>query len=239
MKTILLLFCSIQSTLDFQSMDASGTDQIIVHKTTDFTPTGDGKSQYWEKVPWTNIRQRSHLNTGMETKIKALYSDKGVYFLFHCQDTELNASFNKDGERLWLEDVFEIFIWPDPSQEIYFEYELSPLNYELPLMVIKFDGELHRWQVWYFEDRRKIIHKTTVQGGPKETNANILSWMGEIFIPFETLYPMSQKKPTPGTHWKANFTRMDYQNNKSIHWSWQELPNSFHEINKFGTILFQ
>ncbi|MFD2101507.1 carbohydrate-binding family 9-like protein [Flagellimonas iocasae] len=214
-------------------------DQIKAYKTSDFKPTGDGKSSNWNKAKWVTITQRSHMDTPLQTKVKVLYSETGIYFLFHCEDPKLNASITEDGAHLWLEDVVEVFIWPDTTKEIYFEYELSPLNQELPLMVMNFGGKPHRWQAWYHEDDRNIVHGTSVQGGEKESSANIESWMGEFFIPYALLSPMIQAPPNSGTQWRTNFNRMDYLDEKEIYWSWQDLPGSFHEITRFGTLLFE
>ncbi|MEZ4810675.1 MAG: carbohydrate-binding family 9-like protein [Allomuricauda sp.] len=239
MKTLLLLFGCISSIYGCHPKDSTDMDQIIAYKTSDFEPTGDGSSTNWNKADWVTILQRSHLDTPMETKVKVLYSETGIYFLFHCKDPKLKASITEDGKHLWLEDVVEVFIWPDTAKEVYFEYELSPLNYELPLMVMNFEGKPHRWQAWYFEDDRTIAHETSVQGGLKESNADIESWTGEFFIPYSLLSPMGQVPPKSGTQWRTNFTRMDYFNEKEIYWSWQDLPGSFHEIKRFGTLLFE
>ena len=40
-----------------------------------------------------------------------------------------------------LFDVFEVFLWTDEKQPIYFEYEISPLGYELPILVPNFGGK--------------------------------------------------------------------------------------------------
>lgn len=213
-------------------------DSISINKTTDFDITGKGTSNNWKAANWVKIEQRAHLNIYMETKVKVLYSETGIYFLFYNKDPKLNASIKENGKHLWTEDVIEVFLWPDPSKEVYFEYELSPLNYELPLMVMNFDGKPHRWQAWSFEDDRKIQHKTSVQGGNKVNGASIESWTAEFFIPYSLFLPMQRTLPKSGTKWRVNFNRMDYLDKKEIYWSWQDLPDSFHEINRFGMMIF-
>ena len=211
---------------------------IDINKTVDFDIHGDGTSKPWKNTHWISIKQRSHLSLSMETKVKILYSDSGIYFLFFNEDSRLDASIEEDGKHLWTEDVIEVFLWPDTSKEIYFEYELSPLNYELPLMVINLNNKPHRWQAWSFEDNRQIEHKTEIQGGTKKSGASIESWTAEFFIPYSLLEPMIKIAPKSGTNWKVNFNRMDYLNGNEIYWSWKDLPGSFHEINRFGTMHF-
>jgi len=41
-----------------------------------------------------------------------------------------------------------------------------------------------------------------------------------------------------GTRWRANFYRIDYDNNVS-EWSWQPTRTNFHDYERFGTLLFQ
>jgi hypothetical protein len=38
---------------------------------------------------------------------------------------------------------------------------------------------------------------------------------------------------------RANFYRMDYDDGKKTSWDWAPVGPSFHEFQKFGTLLFQ
>ena len=239
MRISLLFFFLLLITYGYSQNKTSSMEAIHINKTADFNISGEGNSNNWKTADWVKIEQRAHLDIPMETKVKVLYSATGVYFLFHNKDSKLDASLENNGLHLWTEDVVEVFLWPDTSKEVYFEYELSPLNYELPLMVMNFDGKPHRWQVWNYEDDRVIQHKTAVQGGKKKSGANIKSWTAEFFIPYTLLSPMTQEIPKTGTEWRVNFNRMDYLDKKEIYWSWQDLPGSFHEINRFGTMIFK
>jgi hypothetical protein len=238
MKKYLLILFILIFTYSFSQKKINHLDAIVANKTTDFEITGAGTSSNWKLANWVNIEQRAHLNVVMETKVKVLYSETGIYFLFYNKDPKLDATIEENGMHLWTEDVVEVFLWPDTSKEVYFEYELSPLNYDLPLMVMNFDGKPHRWQAWYYEDEREIQHKTGVQGGIKESGASIESWTAEFFIPYSLLSPIG-KPPVAGAEWKVNFNRMDYLDQKEIYWSWQDLPGSFHEIDRFGKMVFK
>jgi hypothetical protein len=50
-------------------------------------------------------------------------------------DQVLTATLQEDFLDLWKEDVFEFFLWPDERQTVYFEYEISPLGVELPILI--------------------------------------------------------------------------------------------------------
>lgn len=238
-KTYIPIFCMLLSVYGYSQKKTIHRDSIEANKIIDFDITGDGLSEHWKTADWIKIEQRAHLDLAMETKVKVLYSETGIYFLFYSEDRKLDASFEANGVHLWTEDVIEVFLWPDTDKEVYFEYELSPLNFDLPLMVMNFNGKPHRWQAWYHEDDREIQHKTAVGGGVKKSGASIESWTAEFYIPYSLLLPMGQVPPVADTQWRVNFTRMDYLDKKEIYWSWQDLPGSFHEINRFGTMIFK
>ena len=63
-----------------------------------------------------------------ETRVKVLYSKKGLYVLMDATDKKLTATMQEDFQNLWTEDVFEVFLWPDERDPLYFEYEISPLG---------------------------------------------------------------------------------------------------------------
>ncbi len=205
--------------------------------------TGEGDPSYWQATDWITITvQEATLPTGLGTQVKTLYSDNGIYFLFKCEDQKLTATLQKDFTTLFKEDVVEVFLWPDESVPVYFEYELSPLNYELPILVPNLNGRIQGWMPWRYEGKRKVQHGTTVQGGEKKSGALIKSWTAEFFIPFVLLSPLVDRTPKEGTRWRANLYRIDYDEGYTT-WTWQKTTKgargNFHEYNMFGTLLFE
>jgi hypothetical protein len=51
--------------------------------------------------------------------------------------------------------------------------------------------------------------------------------------------PMSNIPPGPGTIWKANFFRLDYDTGKMIKWAWSPVERTFHEFAKFRPVQFE
>ena len=140
---------------------------------------------------------------------------------------------------LWNEDVFEFFLWPDERQTIYFEYEISPLGFELPILIPNVDGSFLGWRPWHYEGERKIQKATTDHrrarrnraprspaGGPKSSSPSNCS----------SRWP--NVPPKPGSRWRANFYRMDYDDGATTSWDWARVGPSFHEFQKFGTLVF-
>ena len=106
--------------------------RVIVKSTKDFELRGDGSHQAWKVAKWQALQLRAEASANLRTRFKTLYSRTGIYFLFDGQDERLTATLKDDFENLWTEDVFEVFLWTDERYPVYFEYEISPLNKELP-----------------------------------------------------------------------------------------------------------
>lgn len=60
----------------------------------------------------------------------------------------LTAAKTADFEKLCPEDVLEVFLWPDTHDDLYLAYEISPLNYELPMIIPTIDGKFPGWRPW-------------------------------------------------------------------------------------------
>jgi len=221
-------------------MDLTNTKPPIKVKRTDNFSLENNDILYWNQTNWIKLTQLDKYgkSTEYETKVKILYSDKGLYFLFVCEDNLLNASYESDFSPLWKEDVVEVFIWPDENFPVYFEYEISPLNYELPLMVSNIEGEMTRWVPFMYEENRKTRHSTIIEGGPKRYGASIKQWTAKFFIPYKLLRPLNNIPPKKDTQWNINLYRIDYTQRGDIKWAWQPISKSFHEYHKFGTLIF-
>lgn len=211
---------------------------LKIKKTDDFVLTGDGMTENWSKTEWIQIPQLTNNSRRLDTRAKVLYSETGMYFLFRCEDEILNATMNSDFMELWNEDVVEVFLWPDERFPVYFEYELSPLNYELPILVSNKNGDLAHWMPFSYDGKRKTRHRTSVTGGKKESGASITQWTAEFFIPYELLRPLNNIPPEKGTRWRGNLYRIDYDTEETL-WAWQPNSGNFHEYKKFGTFYFE
>ena len=192
----------------------------------------------WKETAWIDLAQQGQPDSAYTTKVKILYSETGIYFLFNCGDKKLTSAMRSDNLNLWEEDVVEVFLWTDETFPVYFEYELSPLNYELPIMVPNNKGHFLGWLPWHYEGDRKTQHATSVTGGKMQSGSPISSWIAEFFIPFKLLAPLSNVPPVSGTKWRANMYRIDYDKG-TMPFAWQKTAGTFHEYNKFGTFIFE
>lgn len=239
--------------MGFIAMAQPSTPPLSVLKTTDFELNGRGTADNWTAAPWVSLIQRdpailrkNNWQIPVETdainapryrtEFKILYSDRGIYCLYRCQDSAITATITEDFSHIYDEDVVEAFFWPDTKMPAYFEYELSPLNMELPILIINNKGHAMGWKPWQYEGGRKTRHAVQVE---KNTSGNIVTgWTAEFFIPFALLAPLENVPPNKGTTWRANFYRIDYDR-KPTYTSWQLTRQSYHDYESFGSIRFE
>jgi predicted TIM-barrel fold metal-dependent hydrolase len=218
---------------------AAPARELRVRPVEDFEVTGDGTAAAWKKAEWEPLHRRTADGLPYETRVKVLYSKKGLYVLMDATDKKITATMKEDFQDLWKEDVFEVFLWPDERDPLYFEYEISPLNVELPILVPNLEGKFLGWRPWHYEGGRKTRKATTAVGGALKSGGEVTGWKAEVFIPFELLTPLRNVPPKSGTRWRANFYRMDYDDGRTTSWDWARVGPSFHEFSKFGTLVFE
>jgi hypothetical protein len=229
----LLLLVAVQA-----SAREAAQKTLKVRRTADFAITGDGSSPAWHDVPWEALVPRPPAERTDPTRFKVLYSDQGLYFLMQGADRKITATMREDFADLWKEDVFEVFLWPDEKTPLYFEYEISPLGYELPILVPNFGGKFLGWRPWHYKGERRIQKATSVQEGKKEPGSPASGWTAEFFIPFALLTPLENVPPKAGARWRANFYRVDHDAGRAA-WDWARVGASFHDIHHFGTLVFE
>jgi hypothetical protein len=218
---------------------ATTPKEMTVAATDDFEVTGDGSAKAWNKAKWEPLHKREAAGLPYDTRVKLLYSTKGLYVLMEATDKKITATMKEDFQNLWTEDVFEAFLWPDERDPVYFEYEISPLNFELPILIPNMEGKFLGWRPWHYEGERKIRKATSAMGGTLKSGAEVEGWRAEFFVPFELLQPLRNVPPKSGARWRANFYRMDYDDGKKTSWDWARVGPSFHEFQKFGTLVFK
>ena len=230
--TLLFLFQFIfEMSLRAQVGDST---VLAVNRTEDFAISGDGTAGSWKTEKWVILPKREGKGPAYETKMKILYSDSGIYCLYYCQDSILTSTLKQDFSDLYNEDVVEAFFWPDENTPVYFEYELSPYNYELPLMVPNIKGNFIGWLPFHYVGNRKTRHLTHVT----KRSDKMIVWTAEFFIPYVLLKPLIKTVPSKDTRWRANFYRIDYDQG-GAGWTWQAVRTDFHDYEHFGTILFK
>jgi hypothetical protein len=231
---IKLIFLSLFFFLAFNSNGQSKDSTTwVVKKTKDFVLNGNGNATEWNATDYLELPKRRNGAMDYKTKMKILYSETGIYCLYQSEDKKITSTIKADFEDIYNEDVVEAFFWPEESSIIYFEYELSPYNYELPILVPNYKGKFLGWRPWHYEGNKKTRHAATIN---KEGD-NVVSWTAEFFIPYKLMEPLQNMPPKKGMKWRANFYRIDYDKG-STYWSWRPTRKNFHDYESFGTIIF-
>jgi len=231
---IKLIFLSLFFFLVFNSNGQSKDSTTwVVKKTKDFVLNGNGNATEWNATDYLELPKRRNGAMDYKTKMKILYSETGIYCLYQSEDKKITSTIKADFEDIFNEDVVEAFFWPEESSIIYFEYELSPYNYELPILVPNYNGKFLGWRPWHYEGNKKTRHAATIN----KVGDNVISWTAEFFIPYKLMEPLQNMPPKKGMKWRANFYRIDYDKG-STYWSWRPTRKNFHDYESFGTIIF-
>ncbi|HEV7403456.1 MAG TPA: carbohydrate-binding family 9-like protein [Chthoniobacteraceae bacterium] len=161
----------------------------------DFGPVAaDVHAPAWRKIAPVALRETV---TGgapnQATDLRVAVSGMDLRVLFDCVDEDVWATKTMRDDRLFEEEVVEVFLDPVGDLECYFELELNPLNTVLDLVLRKSVSGLKKETAWDCEGLR-----TAVQLTPR-------GWTAELAIPFESLMPGCARMPG----WRCNFTRID------------------------------
>jgi hypothetical protein len=218
--------------------DSRDLPETTIAPSEDFELTGDGSAPAWARAEWVPLHRLTEGGLPYETRVRLLYSATGLYVLMDGADARLTATMTGDFLDLWNEDVFEVFLWTDEAYPVYFEYEISPLGHELPILVPNFQGEFLGWRPWHYEGKRVTRRATVAVGGPREPGAAVTGWRAEAFIPWALLEPLRGVPPGPGSRWRGNFYRLDYDGGAATAWAWAPVGGTFHEFPRFGVLRF-
>ncbi|MBO9593995.1 MAG: carbohydrate-binding family 9-like protein [Niabella sp.] len=211
---------------------------LVVHSCRDFRITGSGQNAQWKKAVWFNLQKLDTAGSSYTSRFKILYAASGIYVLFKGEDARISSSFTKDFDKLFLGDVFEVFFHPDPSVPAYLEYEISPLGNELVLLMSGQNGRISGHVPQSYEGQQKVQKAVHISGGKMKPGAVIRSWTAELFFPYALFGSFQHMPPVKGTRWKANFCRLDYDSGTMVKWAWAPVQDSFHELHRYRTLVF-
>jgi hypothetical protein len=164
------------------------------------------------------------------TAAKLLWNQEYLYVAFKCHDDFVYASYQGFNDRLYEEEVVEVFIDDNRDLKTYLEFEVNPLNAVLHY-------SLHhnlRGQFLKFArvDNRLI---TAVVQEPADQ-----IWNVEIAIPFAEFVTARNIPPQPGDTWLLNLYRIDRPRNGEAEYSaWSPTKKiNFHLPECFGELIF-
>lgn len=146
--------------------------------------------------------------------VRVLADSEYLYIGAEIQDEDLVAnpgSTDRSADALFLDgDVFEIFIQPDVSQTVYYEFHINPLNAVWNARYMARAGYMH----WTRPGSWTSGIKTAVAlQGSVNTLGGDQGWTLEAAIPLAAITDL-QNRPSPtgtGNRWRFAVCLYDYQ----------------------------
>jgi hypothetical protein len=169
----------------------------------------------------------------LKTQAKVLYDDSFLYFAFRCTDQNIWSTMKKRDQRLWEEEVVEVFLKADPNQTSYIELEVNPLGTMIDIFLLDVRKPL-RFESWNSEKLKWAVQVDgTVDGkeGDKE-------WTCEIALPMDDIIPAPNRPPKPGDRWRLNLYRVEKLPVRALLAWIPTLKDDFHRPEMFGVIVF-
>lgn len=170
----------------------------------------------------------------LSTSVAAWYDEEYLDILFSATDDYIQATYRRNDEPLYEEDVVEVFLAPARLQR-YFEIEVSPIGTIFDAAIDSPDGvraTMRTDREWSCEGLVAAVRKVTESTGEMSTDTLLR-------IPFAAL---GCTRPREGETWRANFFRIDRHPREGDEFSaWQptmKSPADFHVAAAFGTIRF-
>ena len=86
---------------------------------------------------------------------------------------------------------------------------------------------------------RKTRKATSAIGGELKSGAAVEGWRAEVFIPYELLVPLRNTPPKAGHAVAGELLPDGLRRQDQTSWDWARVGTSFHEYQKFGTLVFE
>jgi hypothetical protein len=186
----------------------------------------DRFSAFWERA-----------DVGSGTRARLVWDDDSFYFAATMTDNELRAFGSKHNDRLWLGDVFEVFLKPHADRPEYYEFEFNPRSAVLELAFPKrgFDFATLATRPSMGTQAVAVVDGTLDQPGDRDKG-----WSVEGRIPWSIFAPTGGR-PQIGDTWRFALCRYDYgpEGTKPVLMSSAPLTQaSFHRYEDYGLLRF-
>lgn len=176
------------------------------------------------------------------TRFRALWTDAALFLRFDAADDAPWHTMTRRDDRLWEEEVVEIFLDPSRSGVDYAELEISPANVVCDLVVRRPWPDLSSDPGWHIDG---LATRVARWSGPA---ADGDGWTATARVPWEGLRPITdgvRVPPRAGDVWSFNVFRIKRpggparpaENVVLSAWSPTGAP-SFHVPSAFGSLVF-
>nr|PZN28846.1 MAG: hypothetical protein DIU78_01665 [Pseudomonadota bacterium] len=174
-------------------------------------------------------------------KVKALWSDEGLYVGFDVIDGSLTGGFDPKDQKepeLWRESAVGVVIDPDGDQKNYYEIMV---NAQGLVFDTRFDDFKQPWEPkkgiygnaeWSSGAKAAV----TLRGTLDKDDDKDEGYVAEVLIPWSAFE--TKKAPNIGDTYRINFFVFDdHQRKNAAMWS-PRLQESAHRVSRFGRVSF-
>jgi hypothetical protein len=207
----------------------------------------DGKldDKAWKNAKWTDdfvdIEGDAKPKPRFRTRAKVLWDDENLYIGAELQEPDVKGTLTKHDSVIFHDNDFEVFLKPLASQPGYFEFEINALNTSWDLYLNKPYREGGKADnSWEIPGLRTAVY---VKGTLNDSEHQDKGWSVEIAIPwtaFAARFPVD--KPSPGTTWRMNFSRVEWKAGQKREDNWVWSPQgviNMHVPAKWGYLNFK
>jgi hypothetical protein len=152
---------------------------------------------------WRKAGRLSFGASPYRTAFRALWSSAGLHLRFDVDDPDSWHTMTKQDQRLWEEEVVEIFLDLDHSGTHYAEIELSPGNVLCDVRMVRGDPDKEMDLAFDLEGLESRVVRRPSSG-----------WTGLLFVPWTAFRPLASAAevslpPKPGERWRFNVYRIE------------------------------
>jgi len=171
-----------------------------------------------------------------------LWDDAHLYMAVELLDGDVRAAMRNNGDPLFKENCFELFVDPDGDGRDYWEIEINALATTWDLCM----SRPYRSGGRPIKGKRlkNLRAAVNVQGTINDASDTDRGWTIEMAIPFSDLGVTSPRPPRgppprPGDTWRVNLARIHYTNRIPQFSSWAVMgEENYHRPEKFGWVQF-
>lgn len=176
------------------------------------------------------LSERNKKETAIKTTVKALRDADNLYFMFECEEPEMDKLISSkraaDDKEIWKDSSIEIFINPSGDKNVYYQLLINADGSWADLAAKKETGA-------------KGVDWTWNSGAKTAAVRGAKSWTVEVSLPLKNLPDLNLQKDFP-----ANFNRSrvlsKVANDYASLFTWSPfLRGGFHDVDNFGFITFK
>ncbi len=124
------------------------------------------------------------------------------------------AIYDQEDDKLWEEEVVEVFIDPDGDGRNYLELEVNPLNTVVDLIIVQLAPT---WESDFDWDIAGLQTAVQTYGTVNDSLGQDEGWTVEIAIPWAAMAArINAGRPSPGDTWRLNVCRIERKGGREL-----------------------